>query len=156
MGHLFATWASIYSDHAALRTAIDFVHIGGLLVAGGCAIAADRTLIRAVSEEPAVRAVHLRWVGGVHRVVILGLVAVVFSGLLQFTADLDTFLHSGIFWLKMALVVALLANGALLVRTERRIEKGDAGAWSRLRTTSGISLALWLLTTLAGTALLNI
>ncbi len=36
-------WASAYSDHRAISVAIRFLHIAGLVVAGGTAIATDRT-----------------------------------------------------------------------------------------------------------------
>ncbi len=153
---LLDTWASIYSNHAALRTGIDFLHIGGLLVGGGCAIAADRMSLRAASWEPSARALHLRSLGDIHRIVVVGLAAVMASGLLLFAADADTFVHSTVFWLKMALVVGLLSNGVRLVAAGRQIERGDAGAWGRLRRASGVSLALWLLITLAGAALPNV
>ena len=78
------------------------------------------------------------------------------SGVLLFASDLDTFLYSKIFWIKMGLVALLLVNGGLVLRAERQAERGDDQAWSRLAWTSGISLALWLLTTLAGAALPNI
>ena len=41
------------------------------------------------------------------------------SGVLLLAADLETYLASTIFWSKMALVGALLVNGAFLVRVER-------------------------------------
>ena len=48
------------------------------------------------------------------RVVVAGLTLIVISGLLMLAADLDTFLHSRVFWIKMTLIVLLLINGALL------------------------------------------
>jgi hypothetical protein len=38
---LIESWNALYANHAALRTAIEFAHIGGLVAGGGCAIAAD-------------------------------------------------------------------------------------------------------------------
>jgi hypothetical protein len=62
-----------------------------------------------------------------------------------------------IFWLKMALISALLINGALLVRAGRRCRRpGPRPDWVRLRRASVASLALWFLTTLLGAALPNI
>jgi hypothetical protein len=49
---LLDTWTSFYSNHASLRTAIEFIHIGGLMLGGGCAIAADLATIEAVREGP--------------------------------------------------------------------------------------------------------
>jgi len=39
------TWSSIYSSSWVLRSCLNFAHIGGLVGAGGCAIAADRATI---------------------------------------------------------------------------------------------------------------
>jgi uncharacterized membrane protein len=156
MPHLVDAWASMYSNHAALRTGIDFVHVAGLLVGGGCAVAADRMTLRAAGREPALRTIAVQSLADIHRVVLAGLAAVIASGVLQFFADLDTFLYSRIFWIKMGLVVLLLANGLVLVRAERQAERGEARGWPRLRTASAISLGLWLVTTLAGAALPNI
>ncbi len=156
LSHLVELWASVYANHAALRTAVEFVHIGGLVGGGGCAVAADRATLLAIRQPPAARAAHLRGLSSVHRVVVAGLAAVALSGVLLFTSDLDTFLYSKIFWLKMGLIVLLLANGALLLRAEHRAEQGDERAWSRLAWTSGVSLALWFLITLAGATLPNI
>ena len=51
-----------------------------------------------------------------HRVVLGGLVLLLVSGVLLPGADVDTSIASRIFWLKMALIAALLVNGAVLVR----------------------------------------
>ena len=71
-------------------------------------------------------------------------------------ADIDTFLASRVFWIKMGLVVLLLGNGAIMRMAQQQAEDGSVRAWSRLRTTAGVSLLLWFLTILAGTALPNI
>lgn len=153
---LIASWAALFGDHAALRTAVDFAHVGGLVAGGGCAIAADRSTLIASREDPGTRAAHLRDLRPVHRIVVIALVFVVASGVLLFASDLHTFLSSTIFWVKLALVTLLLANGAWLLRLESRAEQGAEGAWAGLRLAAIVSLTLWLLTTLAGVALTNI
>jgi hypothetical protein len=75
---------------------------------------------------------------------------------LLFAADVGTFMYSRIFWLKMALMLALLVNGALLLVAERQAKQGEARAWARLHYTAVSSLVLWFVTTLAGAALPNI
>ena len=45
------TWASIYSNSAALRSGVSFAHLGGLVASAGPAIAADRALLRATTTE---------------------------------------------------------------------------------------------------------
>jgi hypothetical protein len=154
--HLVAVWTSLYSNHAALRTAVGFVHIGGLVGGGGCAIAADRMTLLAGRRDRPTRILQLGSLKSTHRVVLVGLAAVIVSGVLLFAADVDTFLYSKVFWIKMGLMVLLLVNGWLLVRAESRAERGDEDAWRRLKWTSTISLALWFLTTLAGAGLLNV
>jgi hypothetical protein len=87
------------------------------------------------------------------------------SGVLLALADVETFLPSWIFWLKLALVAALLANGALLMRAERALRE-DVNAptsaddetilWSRIRTRAISSVLLWTATAIAGLVLSNV
>jgi hypothetical protein len=153
---LIESWTSIYANHAALRTAIEFIHIGGLVAGGGCAITADLATISANRQGPAARVTHLILLERTHRLVVLGLVALTVSGVLMFAVDVQTFLYSKVFWLKMALMALLLVNGALLLRGERRVRNDEPNAWARLHSTAAASLVLWFLTTLAGAALPNI
>lgn len=153
--NVLETWASYFANHRALRTFIDFLHVGGLLAGGGAAIFADRITLMARRLGPAARIEQLNTLRGTHRFVLAGLAAVIVSGLLLVAADTDTFLYSKLFWTKMALFALLLGNGAFLVRAEHRAELGDEHAWKRLTATSAASIVLWFLTTLAGTGLLN-
>jgi hypothetical protein len=153
---LLDTWSSLYANHSALRTAIEFLHIGGLVVAGGCAIAADRITLVSARQPKATRIARLESLQGTHQVVIAGLAIVIGSGILMLAADLDTFLYSKVFWLKMFFMALLLLNGSLLVRAEQRVEHGASEAWMPLTYAAAASLTLWTLTTLAGAALPNI
>lgn len=150
------SWASLYSNHAVLRTAIGFFHVGGLVVSGGIAISADRLVLKARQENETERAVHLHSLRQTHRVVVAGLIAVTVSGVLLFAADSGTFLHSVLFWVKMGLFSLLLVNGLLLIRAEHAAESGSLRGWNQLRIASIVSITLWLLTTLIGSALPNI
>jgi hypothetical protein len=94
-------------------------------------------------------------VGRAHRSVIVALVLSLLSGLALLAADLDTFLGSWVFWAKMWLIVALLVNGALMTRSERRLREGRTDQWGRLRVLAFTSLFLWLVITYAGVALVN-
>jgi hypothetical protein len=38
LSHLLEAWTSLYANHPALRTGIEFVHVGGLVAGGGCAM----------------------------------------------------------------------------------------------------------------------
>ena len=150
------SWASVYANHAALRTGILFMHLGGLLAAGGSAITVDLETIRVNRQEPAARASHLVVLQRTHALVVVGLAMIVISGVLQVGADIGTFAASRIFWLKMALVVLLLVNGVLILSGERQVQAGAPRAWARLHTTATVSLVLWFAITLAGVALTNI
>jgi hypothetical protein len=149
-------WTSFYSNHAVIRTFIGFFHIGGLVLGGGCAIAADRSILLASKRTAAEKSSQVDALRGTHRIVLISLAVVIVSGLFLFAADSDNFLHSILFWVKMGLILALMANGFLLVRAERRAETDIAGAWRALKITSTVSVALWMLTTLVGAALPNI
>ena len=148
-------WASFYSNHAAMRTLIGFLHIGGLVIGGGLAISADRLTLRAARRGAAERAAQLGALRDTHRTVLFSLAAVTVSGLLLFAADSDNFLHSILFWVKMGLVAALMLNGFLLMRAERKAETDAVNGWKWLTIASTISVALWMLTTLAGAGLPN-
>jgi uncharacterized membrane-anchored protein len=154
--HLLELWTSFYSNHALLRTTVGFAHVGGLMLGGGCAITADLATIEAVREGPIGRSSQLHVLKRTHTIVVIGLAALVVSGLLLFAADADAFLHSWIFWVKMGLMGTLLINGVAMLIGERRVVRGDTRAWARLHTVAVSSLLLWFLTTLAGAALPNI
>jgi hypothetical protein len=87
---------------------------------------------------------------------MFGLALALGSGFLLFAADLEHYSASLVFWLKMGLLAALLANGFVLKRTEEALNAGrqDSPAlWGRLWKISASSLALWLAVILAGTLL---
>jgi len=150
------TWVSFFSNQPIVRTLIGFLHVGGLLAGGGCAIYADRALIMAGQLGTAERAAQLQALKGTHRIVLAGLASIIVSGLFLFAADLETYLYSKLFWTKMGLTALLLVNGGFLIRAERRAENGDARGWRGLMMTSVTSILLWFLTTLAGSGLVNI
>jgi len=81
------------------------------------------------------------------------------SGVLLLASDLETFLPSLVFWAKMALIVALFVNGAMIQRADRALRNDPARSpilWQRLQRAARVSLALWFAVTLLGTALLSI
>ena len=151
-----ASWSAVYSNHALLRTVIEFAHVGGLVAGGGSALAADLATVRAAAASEAARATELQLLRRTHPIVIVGLIAVFASGLFLFAADVDTYLYSRVYWIKMALVVLLLINGALLWHGERRVSRGEGEAWRVLHYTALASVVLWLVITFAGAALPNI
>ncbi len=92
--HAAETWASFYSDHAALRIGVVFCHFAGLMAGGGLAVAADRGTLRLARGSAAARAAHLDELHAIHRVVIAGLALTFASGILMVGADLDAMLAS--------------------------------------------------------------
>ena len=151
LAHVVDGWSVLYSDSAVTRTLVGFAHIGGLLVSGGYALTEDRRILT-TNRAP----------GGVtdparsaHGIVLSGLALVMTSGLLLFAADVEIYSRSPAFWIKMGLVLALLANGWMLRRAEAGVMR-SATAWPRLRRAAAVSAMLWLLTTLAGTVLPNV
>jgi hypothetical protein len=156
LSHALARWAHLYSDRKAVSEAVTFVHLGGVLLAGGLAVSADRAtlrLARAAALPPASHAWALDEIAGVHRLVLIGLAVIFASGLLQTLADLDTYLSSVVFWSKMGLVGALLGNGWLRLRAERAVRRGVTAGWSAYRRSSIASLILWFALVLLGTIL---
>ena len=155
LNDLATNWGSYYANHALVRTAVEFAHIAGLVVAGGAAFVADRAILASIRRGDVERHTLLDSVRHTHGVVLVGLVAVIASGLLLLLADLDTYVASRLFWTKMALVVLLMVNGLVLTAAERRARDDHDISWGTLRWTAIFSLALWFLTTLTGTGLLN-
>jgi hypothetical protein len=149
----FQGWAHLYSKTKLVSMSVTYVHFAGLLLGGGAAVAADRETLRAAREAEPTRADHLKFLGSVHSIAIAGLVLIVGSGILMLLADLETFWASKAFWTKMALIVLLLANGLVMRRAETLAGTAPASAWSQLRWTSIISLALWFAIVLTSTIL---
>lgn len=154
---LSAPWANLYNGSSLVSTSVTFVHLGGLLLGGGCAVAADRMTLRLRPANSARFRAHLQELHGMHRPVLLGLALTFASGLLMLAADLPTYLPSTLFWFKMGLIAVLLGNGLVLRRAERALRFGwtaqDRG-WRRLQRAAQASLTLWFGSLLLGTALL--
>jgi len=157
LARLAEPWNSLYSDSKLVSSTVVFLHLVPLLVAGGTALVADRATLRAARGTMEDRARHLIELGRTHAFVLAGLALSFVSGVLMFLSDVDTFLESPFFWIKLALVGLLLVNGFLMTRTEHALNgRGDDGAmWSRMTTIAVVSLVLWLATTLAGVVLMT-
>ena len=156
---LVEPWAQFYSHSKTASTIVTFLHIAPIVVGGGIAIALDRATLRLDVNDTQARERHLTELGSVHPIVLWSLVVLLLSGLGMLAADLDTFLGSWVFWLKMALIVALLANGARMTRLERALAgaAGTAGdQWRRLRGIAITSVILWLAITFAGVVLTSV
>lgn len=156
---LFQPWNDYYSHSKGAETVVQFLHIGGLLLAGGFAVASDRGTLRALRGPVADRPQHLRELAAVHRWVLTGLVVIVISGLALVTADIETFFGSWLYWVKMALVVLLLINGLMMTRAEAklRLDASEASpAWHVLHRSAVVSLFLWFVIAAFGVTIVNL
>lgn len=157
--NLFQPWNDFYSHSKAAETVVQSLHIGGLVLAGGLAIGADRGTLRAMRIAAGDRSHYTRELASVHRWVITGLTIVVLSGLALVTSDIESFFGSWIFWTKMGLVVLLLLNGLQMTRVEAALRRDAAEtspSWARLRRTAITSLVLWFVITVFGVSLVNL
>lgn len=155
---LLKPWADFYGDSKGTETIVTALHLGGLLLAGGLAISADRGTLRTLKLDATERGPHLRELAELHRWVVTGLAIIVASGLALATADLATFWGSWVYWTKMTLVVVLLFNGFAMTRAERALSldaSGDSPHWHTLRRAAFTSLVLWFTTAAVGVALVN-
>jgi hypothetical protein len=141
-------WASAYSDHRAVSVTIRFLHIAGLVVAGGTAIATDRTVLLAAADATR-RPAALITLSRSHYTVVPALALIVATGVLMTAADTATFFASPVYWTKQAFVVLLFANGYGLVVAERLSKQGKP--WKRLAIGSAASLFFWFVLLLLGT-----
>lgn len=151
-------WSDFYGQSKLAETVVTFLHVGGLLLAGGLAIAADRGTLRAIKVAAAERPHYTRELASVHRWVLTGLAVVVVSGLALLASDIETFWGSWLYWIKMAFVVVLLVNGLMMTRAEeavRRDASESSPAWDTLHRTAMSSLVLWFVITALGIALVN-
>lgn len=142
-----APWRSAYSHSPPLEMSVVGVHVLSMFVAGGLAIAHDRSNLRAGRWTRAIRQHHVGELHAVHTTVVAALAICVLSGLLLFASDVKTYAVSIPFWIKMGLIVLLLANALVMtsVETALRVDSGGAAtaAWSRIRASSAVSASLW-------------
>lgn len=149
---LVGPWSDLYADHAGVETWVMFLHLGGVVAAGGVAYTLDRAVLRShrhgwPRRPDLARALHLS-----HGAVLGGLAVVFVSGLALTAADARVFLLSWVYWAKMAVVGVLLVNGWFLKRSGERLLEApeDDEAFRGLRTAAVRSGGLWALSILAG------
>lgn len=155
---LLEPWSHLYSDSKVVPTVVLFGHIAALVFAGGLAVTLDRATLRAARGSAEVRMRHLEELASAHRFVVSGLALSAVTGVLLFTADIENFFTSRLFWTKATMIALLLANGYMMTRAEARIrstpDSADA-AWQRLRTTALVSHVLWFAIAFVGVTLVN-
>lgn len=164
---LVAPWAKFYSHSKAASIVVTYLHVAPIVIGGGFGIFLDRATLR-VGDDWDARDRHLAELHAVHAFVIGALGVSLASGIALLAADLDTFLGSWVFWVKMGLIGVLLANGLVMTGIERALERirtqgasdrsvnQSATLWTRLRIIAVSSLILWLTITFAGVVLANV
>lgn len=160
--HFTAPWQSAFSNSKVISTTVTGAHLFALFVGGGFAIAADRATLRALRGDVQARAHQLLELRHVHRPVLIAMAVLFVTGIMLATSDVKTFATDPTFWVKMILVLLLIANGALLTKTEQSLgnvgitsEHEERRLWTRLRASSWCSLFLWSATLIAGVILQN-
>jgi hypothetical protein len=148
-------WADFYAGSTLVSTTVEFLHLGGLMVAGGFALAFDRAALRGFARAPAQRSAFVAELAAVHPPVLLGLAVVLASGLALLAADLETMLSSPVFWLKMGVLMALLVNGVLIRRAGRQLtlDVRRERSWRALRQGALRSISLWVVLVFLGVLL---
>ena len=156
-------WNHLFSHSKVIAGSVTGAHILALMFGGGFAIGADRLTLRVDPSDASAVAAQLRDVRDVHAPVIWALVVLIGTGIALALSDVETFLPSVYFWIKLTLVTALLVNGAILRATERRLAASSARdvpvtstTWSRMRVLAWSSVLLWTATAVAGIVLSNI
>ncbi|MGE3841081.1 MAG: hypothetical protein AB7I50_05795 [Vicinamibacterales bacterium] len=146
------SWSSYYGNHQLLSVSVQFLHLAGLMVAGGMALTTDWRVWRATWGTAVQRRQALSAIQASHRTVAPALMVVIATGVLLTAADLSTFLESQLFWMKIGLVALLMVNGLSLRGAEAAAARSAVGGgWSWLLIASGASLVLWLLALFVGT-----
>jgi len=156
---LLDPWSSMYGDSTVLSVGLTYAHLGAMMVGGGMAIGADRTVLRAgIVSDPVARRALADALGDVHRPVVVALLVSLVSGSLQLAADLEALAVNRIMWLKIGLLVVLAVNGLLMLRDENALRanpNGTIGLVTALRRRALVSLVLWLAIVLAGVGLMQ-
>jgi hypothetical protein len=151
VSQLLTRWAHLYG-HAPVSATVTYLHLVGILMGGGVAVAADRASLRLSPTTPD-WSQELARLASVHRWVVGGLALIFASGLLMMFAELNRFATSAVFWTKMGLIALLLGNGYIRMRAETALQQGRAAGWGWFRRASVASLVLWLVILLAGALL---
>lgn len=150
-----APWVDFYSGSLLTETAVTFLHLGGILAAGGIAFTLDRAVLRAGRRGWPERPDLARELHESHVAVLVGLAGVFLSGIALTLADPSVFLVSWIYWAKMAAVAFLLVNGFFLERAGERLlaEPESDAAFLGLRGAAIRSATLWAMSMLGGVAI---
>jgi hypothetical protein len=142
---LLSWWTDYYGDHRLISVSIRFLHLAGIVLAGGTGLFSDRRVLRAARTRSEPPEAVLAFLGKTHTHVIAWLLVVIITGALMTAADTATFLVSLVYWIKMAAVALLVVNGTALVLLERRAaRRGAAAVWPHVILASSLSAIFWL------------
>ena len=142
LAQITSWWSSFYGNHQIVSLVIRYLHLTVIVLAAGTALFIDRQVWRALRSGPPERESVLTMLTRSHPRVVPWLAVIAATGVLMTAAETSTFLASKLYWIKMALVAILLANGLVMLAAERRV--GARAGWSRLAAISTISAILWL------------
>jgi len=150
-------WSDLYGGSSVLSSGIEFLHLAGLLVAGGLALSFDRAALRLRSRTSVEQMRFAVELSAVHRPVLIALAIVVASGFALALADAQVMLGSWLFWTKMGLFALLMVNGVLLRRAGGRLQRDpkSAATWRSIERAATRSTALWITVVLFGVVLTN-
>ena len=93
VAQLMAPWADFYNASAVAQSAVNFGHFGGMMTAGGFALAADRSTLRAAASTDGPGR-QLQELSAIHPIVVGALGVTAISGLLMFAADIESLVAS--------------------------------------------------------------
>jgi len=124
VSQLLTRWAHLYG-HTPVSATVTYLHLVGILMRGGVAVAADRASLRLSPTTPD-WSQELARLASVHRWVVGGLALIFASG--------------------------LLGNGYIRMRAETALRQGVGAGWSGFRRASLAGLVLWLVAALLQTA----
>ena len=157
-------WRRLYAQSPLLSTVVLFGHLGGLLAAGGLAVAAERATLRLDPSDDSERRRHLADLERLRVPIWSAFGVALVSGALLFFADVEAFATSPLFWTKMSLVGLLIATTLVTARLDTALRRdGDAGTadgsevgarrWRRRRAGAFATALLWFGLVLVGAAL---
>src|SRR5256885_500808 len=109
VSQILTRWAHLYGRTPVSAT-LTYLHLVGILVGGGVAVAADRASLRLSPATPD-WSNELTRLAGVHRWVVAGLALIFASGVLMMPAELDSVATSVVFWTKMGLIAYVVPTG---------------------------------------------
>ena len=154
-------WRRLYAQSPLLSTVILFGHLGGLLAAGGLAVAAERATLHLDPRDDSERRRHLADLERLRLPVWSAFGVAVVSGALLFFADVEAFATSPIFWTKMSLVGLLVGTTCVTTRLDTALRRDDGTSggeaherrWRRRRAAAIVTALLWFGLVLVGAAL---